>query len=239
MKRIFLSLLMITSCAGTLLAQQNNSKPGQCTLPLDRSPELRGFRLGTSQAAVLARFPGISLEKPDKFGRTQLRLTVIDMTEFSKNSSSRDKGVQSDTTSGQGTESAFIIDSVRFAVLKGVRRVRLGFLDGRLSFTEVAYDDSIKWTGIDDFVETVAKALNLPVDWSLPPNADGSERARELRCEGFVITADVGADPADTRIAAQLSVEDLAASQLAEKRENDLKQKAQTAEDAKRKNFKP
>ena len=149
----------------------------------------------------------------------------------------RENGVQPDLT--LGADNAFIVDSARFQTLKGVRRIEFRFLDGRLSFLQVAYDDSIKWNSIDDFVETVAKALSLSPDWSLPPGADGSNSGRELRCEGFVITASVGADASDTRIASQLAVEDLQASKLIEKRQNDVKDKAQRDEDAKRKTFKP
>ena len=47
----------------------------------------------------------------------------------------------------------------------------------------------------------------------------------------------LGADSTDTRIAAQLSPEDLKAAKIVEKRQNDLKKKAQEAEDAKTKKF--
>jgi hypothetical protein len=240
MRRTFLILLIISSCALPLLAQNNNdTKPAGCTLPLARAPELRGLRLGVPQAGVLATFPGTSLGKPDKFGRTQLRLTVIDSSAISAGLPSRNKVVEPDMTSAVGNESAFIIDSARFTAYKGTRRIRLGFLDGRLTFTEVAYDDSIKWDTIDEFVATVAKALNLSAEWSLPPDSDASDLGRELRCDGFVITGSIGADSSDTRIGARLSVEDLSATKTVEKRQEDLKSRAERDEDAKRKNFRP
>ncbi|HJZ82220.1 MAG TPA: hypothetical protein VKD91_17800 [Pyrinomonadaceae bacterium] len=240
MKRIILSILITLSCALPLLAQkQNQTKPGPCTLGVDRAPELRGFRLGVSQAEVLNRFPGTSLDKPDKFGRSQLRLTVIDTSTISKGGLRPDKAVQPDMTSAPGDESAFVVDSTRLSVLKGVRRIRFQFVDGRLAQLQVAYDDSIKWDTVDEFVESVARALNLSPDWSLPPNGDGSTSGRELRCQGFVITADLNADSTDTRIGAQLFLEDLQASALVEKRQTDLKERAEAAEDAKKKNFKP
>jgi hypothetical protein len=237
MKRIILIVMALLLCAFSLFAQNKNVSKPQCSLGLDRAPELRGFRLGVPQAAVLARFPGTSVDKPDKFGATELRLGVIDSSVVSKGLPVRDKGVQPDLM--LGADNAFIVDSARFQTLKGVRRIGFRFLDGRLSFIQLAYDDSIKWNSVDEFVETVAKALTLSPDWSLPPDADGSNSGRELRCEGFVITASVGADASDTRIGAQLALEDLQASKLLEKRQNDLKDKAQRDEDAKRKNFKP
>jgi hypothetical protein len=243
MKRIILILLLTLSCALTLLAQgKNDTKQPNCTLPLERAPELRGLRLGAPQAGVLSRFPGTSVEKPDKFGLSQLQLTVNDTSAISKglpNRDNRDKGVQPDMISGPGAESAFIVDSAKFPALKGVRRVRLRFVDGRLAYAQVSYDDSIKWNNVDEFVETVAKTLNLSGAWNLPENSDGSGREREFRCDGFAMIGSVGGDATDTRIAAQLSVEDLAASKLVEKRQEDFTEKAKRDEDAKRKNFKP
>lgn len=239
MRRTTLFLLITLSCALPVLAQaKTDPKQPKCTLPLERAPELRGFRLGTPQASVLLRFPGTSLGKPDKFGITQMQLTVIDTTAFSKGPASRDKGVQPDMA-GPGEQSAFIVDSAKFPALKGVRRVRVRFVDGRLAYAQVAYDDSIKWDSIDEFIETVTTTLKLPGNWARPADSDGSTNAKELRCEGFVLTGDVGSDSLDTRIAAQLSVEDLLVSKLVEERRNDLKDKAKRDEDAKRKNFKP
>src|SRR5205807_2159254 len=125
----------------------------------------------------------------------------------------RDKGVQADITARPEEGSAFVLDGAKFPALKGVRRIELRFIDGRLSFVLVAYDDSIKWNDIDDFVNTVAKSLSLPTEWQRPVDAEGEITQKELRCDGFVISANVGADPLDTRVAAQLTVEDLAAWQ--------------------------
>jgi hypothetical protein len=239
MKRTVLILLIILSCGLPLLAQdKNDSKQPKCTLPLERAPELRGLRLGASQAGILARFPGASVEKPDKFGISQLRFTVIDTATTSKGSPARDKGVQPDMTSGP-EESAFVVDSAKFSALKGVRRVQLRFMDGRLFFIRVAYDDSVKWDTVDDFVETVAKTLNLSGVWNLPDDAEGSGRERELRCESFAMLGSIYGDATDTRISAQLSIEDLAASKSLAKRQEDMKEKAKRDEEAKRKNFKP
>ena len=238
MKRTILIILITSSCAWPLLAQGGSQgKPSQCTLAADRAPELRGFRVGIPQAAVLARFPGTSVDKPDKLGVTQLRLTVVTSSAITKGLPTRDKGIQPDTL--LGNENTFVVDSAKFPALNGVRRIQFRFVDSRLSFLQVAYDDSIKWDNIDELVETVSKAVNLPGDWSLPPDANGSDKARELRCQDFVITAVLSPDASDTRIGAQLSVEDLVASKLVEKRQNDLKDKTQAAEDAKRKTFKP
>lgn len=239
MKRTVLILLLTLSCAWPLLAQGNNDpKQTKCTLPIERAPELRGLRLGALQTGVLSRFPGSSVQKPDQFGISQVRFAVIDTGNPVKGLPSREKGVQPDMTSG-ADESAFIIDTAKFSAFKSVRRVRLRFVDGRLAFIQLAYDDSITWDSVDEFVGTVAKSLNVSGSWNLPEGSDGSGRERELRCEGFALIGSVGADATDSRIAAQLTIEDLAAARIIAKRQEELKEKAKRDEEAKRKNFKP
>lgn len=238
MKHTILILLIVLSSAWPLFAQgKNEIKQAKCTLAIDRAPELRGFRVGATQASVLARFPGVSVEKPDKFGVTQLKLTIIDSSAVVRALGTREKG-RLDMTSLQGEEGSFTVDAAKVPALKGVARIQLRFLDSRLSNIQVAYDDSIKWDSTDEFVETVSKILNLPAEWRVSAEAESRED-QELRCEDFVVTAHVGSDASDTRIAVQLSVEDLAASKTIQKRQYDLKEKAQQTEDAKRKNFKP
>lgn len=239
MKQTILILLIVLASALPLFAQgQKQTKQTKCTLAIDRAPELRGFRVGATQASVVARFPGVSVGKPDKFGVTQLRLTVIDSGAVIKSQAGGGRAVRLDMTSLQDEESSFTVDAAKFPALKGVARIQLRFLDGRLSNIQVAYDDSIKWNGIDEFVETVSKILSLPAEWRFPAEAE-SQTEKELRCEDFVITAGVGSDTSDTRIAAQLTVEDLTATKAIQKRQDEVKEKAQQSEDAKRKNFKP
>jgi hypothetical protein len=97
MKRTTLILLMTLTCAWPLLAQgKDDPKQTKCTLPIERAPELRGLRLGAPQAGVLSRFPGTSVQKPDQFGITQLRFTVVDTAAFSKGLPGREKAVQPD-----------------------------------------------------------------------------------------------------------------------------------------------
>jgi hypothetical protein len=240
MKRTTLILLLTLTCAWPLFAQgKNDPKQTKCTLPIERAPELRGLRIGAPQAGVLSRFPGTSLQKPDQFGISQLRFTVIDTVELSKGLPTRDNPVQPDMTARTGEENGFIVDSAKFSALKGVRRVRMRFMDGRISYIQVAYDDSVKWDSVDEFVGAVSQILKLSGTWNLPEDSEGSGRERELRCEGFRMIGSVDGDPSDSRIAAQLSLEDLTASKIVAKRQEDLKDKATREDEAKRKNFKP
>ena len=239
MKPILVILLISLTFTAALGQRKVEDKGPQCTLGLDRAPELRGFRLATTQQNVLARFPGVSIEKPDKFGLARLRLTVIDSVGLIKGPTTRDKSVQSDITARPEDGSAFVLESTKFPSLNGVRRLEFRFIDGRLSFVAVAYDDAIKWDNIDDFVSTVSKTLNLPKDWQTPAETGGDSTEKELRCDAFIISANVGTDALDSHVAAQLTLEDLAAWKALSMRQNDLTEKAKREADEKRKGFKP
>jgi hypothetical protein len=231
---LFLSLIL---CVPVVAQKKTaNQKPG-CPLRLDQSPELRGFRLGMTQAAVLAQLPGVTIEKPDRFGLARLRLSIIDSTSLIK-SSARDKGVQTDRLAGLNEGSAFVIDGSHFPALKGVRKIQLRMIDGRLAGLQISYDDEIKWESIDQFIETISPALKLPQAWQTPADSDGDSQ-KELRCEGFVIAANTTGDASDTHAGPELILQDLAAWDVMSKRQTDLTDKAKQAEDQKRKTFKP
>jgi len=239
MKPILVILLISLTFTAALGQRKAEDKDPKCTLGLDHAPELRGFRLAAPQQNVLARFPGVSIEKPDKFGLARLRLSFVDASAVIRVTSTRDKSVQVDTSARPEEGSAFILDGARFPALKGVRRIELRFIDSRLSFVLIAYDDSIKWDDIDDFVSTVSKALSLPAEWKTPAEAGGEANEKELRCDAFAISARVGTDPLDSRVAAQLTIEDVAAWKAMSMRQNDQAEKAKREADEKRKGFKP
>ena len=232
---ILLSLLSLLLCVPAFGQKATEKKPA-CTLGLDQSPELRGFRMGMTQAAVLARLPGATMGKPDKFGLAQLRLSMID-TSALLTSGTNDKGIRPDPLVAPSEGNAFVIDSTRFPIFKGVRKLQMRFIDGRLSYLQVTYDDSIKWDSIEEFVDTVATNLKLPHDWKTPADSAGGLE-KELRCEGFVLSANTG-DTSEVNSGPELILQDLAAWDAMSKRQTDIFDKAKRAEDEKRKAFKP
>lgn len=234
-KVILFGLLILISCS-PIFGQKKVDSP-KCTLGLDQSPELRGFRMGMTQAAVLAKLPGVTVEKPDKFGLARLRLSIIDPSALIK-SSPRDKGVQLDMAATSTEGSAFVLDSTRFPALKGTRRIQMRFIDSRLSYLSVSYNDEVKWESIDQFVETISTMLKLPQQWQVPAESDSMQQ-RELRCAGFVITGNTIGDPTDIHAGPELVLQDLAAWNAMSKRQNDITEKAKREEDEKRKSFKP
>jgi hypothetical protein len=149
----------------------------------------------------------------------------------------KEKGVQPDMSVGPSDGSAFVLDSMRFPAFKGVRKLQMRFIDGRLSHLEVTYDNSIKWDSIEEFADTVATNLKLPHDWKTPPDSDGGQE-KELRCEGFVLSANNGS-ATGINSGPQLILQDLAAWEAMSKRQNDIVDKAKREEQEKRKTFKP
>jgi hypothetical protein len=211
----------------------------KCTLALAQAPALRGLRLGMTQAQVLARFPGLSLDRADEVGLSRLRLALIDVDLYPKGSSNRDRGVQLDIAAGTTEGRAFTADSSKFPDLKGVRRIQLRFVDGRISYVQLGYDDSFKWNGVDEFTQTVSKNLGLPGEWRVPGESDAIVNQKELRCDGFLMGATIGGDTTDARMGAQLSLEDTAITQAVEKRQKDREEKKRREDEERRKTFKP
>ena len=194
--------------------------------------------MGMTQDQVLRRLPGVTIEKPDKYGLARLRLSIIDPSGVIK-TSVREKAVQPDITATPEDGSAFVLDSTRFPELKGVRKVQMRFIDSRLSYLQIAYDDSSKWESVDQFVQAVSTKLNLPSQWQLPADSSADSQDKELRCEGFVISANLQGDAADTHIGPEIILEDSAAWSAMSKRQNDTVEKAKREEEEKRKAFKP
>jgi hypothetical protein len=112
------------------------------------------------------------------------------------------------------------------------------FIDGRLSYLQVVYNDDIKFDSIDQFVETISGLLKLPSEWQTPEDAD-SDHVKELRCEGFVLSANTLGDPTETNAGAELILQDTAAWNAMSKRQNEITEKSKRDADEKRKAFKP
>jgi hypothetical protein len=51
------------------------------------------------------------------------------------------------------------------------------FIDGRLSYLQISYNDDVKWDSVDQIVETISTTLKLPNDWRTPAESDtGQEK---------------------------------------------------------------
>ena len=77
MKSTALNVLLLLTFSSVAFGQ-GTAPAAKCTLALAQAPALRGLRLGMNQAQVLARFPGLSLDRADELGLSRLGLTLID-----------------------------------------------------------------------------------------------------------------------------------------------------------------
>jgi hypothetical protein len=69
----------------------------------------------------------------------------------------------------------------RPAFLNGVMTMGFDFIDGRVSSIAVLYDDSIKWSSLEQFTQQVSSSLDLPAVWrSYPLNG---RQQRMLQCD--------------------------------------------------------
>lgn len=147
-----------------------NTLPAQtppCAAKIDQLPkvaELRGFHLGMTYGQVKARVPQIQFGDADQFGVVK-------------------------TSINPSFDRSF--DQASFA---DVRTISLDFLDGRLVDLWIGYESTFKWQALDDFVNGISKALNLPAPWAV------KRGGRQLTCDGFSVFASLIAGSPGFRI---------------------------------------
>jgi hypothetical protein len=184
--------------------------PPRCDLDLARAPEVRGLRLGMTlrEATSRLRPPGVS--GPEWCGRQSL--------EF-------DWG---DDLLGQ--------TAPRPRELAGVRRIRLGFLDGRLAYFRVTYDPSDTPLTPEQFRSTLSSALTLPGRWRSADSSGSWGLPFEVGCEGFVVIAGYEVGP-------YVELHDTGAVDLLLRRREEAKRRrlreAEQEKERRRKVFKP
>jgi hypothetical protein len=237
MMLVVLLLAFLTVVPAQEKTRSQSAPVTKCKLGLEKAPALRGLKLGLTQAQFMARFPGVSLDRPNEFGLAGLGLSIVDSSLFPKSASNR--GVQLNIAVGPAEGRSFTIDRSRFSEFKDVRNIQLQFVDGRIVSVKVAYDDTVTWDSVDEFVQTLSKNLDLPDEWHDLTDSEGDKSTQELNCEGFRMTAKVGGDANDTRVAAQVTVEDSSSMQLIAKRQKDKEDKLKRTEEERRKTFKP
>ena len=132
---------------------------------LPESAELRGFRLGMTMEEVKARVPQVVFGPTDPLGTSKTTINPY----FDPR-----------------------IDKAGFA---DIRSVSLDFLDGRLVSLWIGYEETFKWTSVEDFVAGISKALSVPAEWS-----SWKGRGQQLRCGDFEMTVSMVARGPSLRI---------------------------------------
>jgi hypothetical protein len=135
----------------------------RCELSLARSPEVRGLRLGMTLREVTSRFSPPRVAEAEWCGRQML--------EF-------DWG---DDLLGQ--------QAPRPNDLEGVRRIGLGFLDGRLAYFRVTYDSRDAPLTSEQFRSTLTSSLALPGRWRRVDGTGEWEPLYSVGCDGFTVIA--------------------------------------------------
>jgi hypothetical protein len=135
----------------------------RCDLGLARSPEVRGLRLGMTLREAASLFRPPMVDEAEWCGRQTLEFDW------------------SDDLLGQPAS--------RPKELAGVRRIRLGFLDGRLAYFRVTYDPKDAPLTSEQFHSTLSSSLTLPGRWRGADGTGGWEPLYSIGCDGFVVMA--------------------------------------------------
>jgi hypothetical protein len=130
--------------------------------------------------------------------------------------------------------------------LKGVLMMVFNFIDGRVSYVAVVYDNSIKWRSLDQFTHQVADSLGLPTAWQAYSYAGTQQRmlaCGKLRFVASMLRPGTSAAPAlflvDNAGIDKVIARRLAAREQARKAEELKRQKKIQEEEERRKSFKP
>lgn len=141
----------------------------RCDLNLSRSPGVRGLRLGMTLHEVTARFRPSAVPEAEWCGRQSLEFDWAD------------------DLLGQRAP--------RPPELAGVRRLRLGFLDGHLAYFRVTYDPREAPLKPEQFRAALSSSLSLPGRWHRAGAEGLSDQPHAVGCDGFTIIAGVHAGP--------------------------------------------
>ena len=127
-----------------------------CTLKLDQAPEIRGLRLGMEIKQVLSYLPSLTIEPADEFGFSHASFSFQIADEELKR--------------------------LKFDN-KGISNISFNFLDGKLSYIGVSYNDTVKWDSLDEYVSKLNESFHLPGVWQ------SNDYDKSLTCDGFEIRA--------------------------------------------------
>jgi hypothetical protein len=152
-----------------LPAKTAGGDESRCDLNSERAPEVRGLRLGMTLREVTSRFRPSSLPDVEWCGRRTLEFDW------------------SDDLLGQ--------PATRPKELAGVRRIRLGFLDGRLAYFRVTYDPKDAPLTPEQFRSTLSSSLTLPGRWRAADGTKTWEPLYSIGCDGFAVVASYDAGP--------------------------------------------
>lgn len=152
-----------------ILGGAKADKTSSCELGLAQAPEVRRIRLGMSLSDVAARLRPSYVSEPDSCGRQVLEFNWAD------------------DLLGQ--------PAPRPREFSGVRRLRLGFLDGRLAYFRVTYDGEAAPMKLDQFRATLSSSLKLPGMWRRAGDAGAWDQPYSVGCDGLKVMSGYNVGP--------------------------------------------
>jgi hypothetical protein len=142
-----------------LIGKAGAGEQQRCDITPTQSPEVRGLRLGMSLREVAARFYPSTLPEADSCGRLALQLDWVA------------------PPVGQ--------PAPRPQELEGVRRIGLGFLDGRLTYFRVTYEREAAPLKPAEFRSTLSTSLRLLGRWRRTAGETSGGESYLIACGGF------------------------------------------------------
>lgn len=161
--KFLLAITILFVATSAVCGQSANMQPSQCSLKLSQSPAVRGIKLEMKLGDVLAMFPG---SREDQIVKNNI---------VSDESFPRFGVVNVGVAPTKYARERF----------KDIESMYFTFIDEQLVEYHVQYSRP-PWPKLDDFVDKVAEALNLPPaqNW-----ASDAPYRKTLDCNGFRIQA--------------------------------------------------
>ena len=212
-------------------------KPKLCTLKLQQSPELRGFRLGMSISDIQKRFPGFPSVSANEAG-----LAIVEIS---------DVYVRNVLDRPVGENVISLVSAAPFPELKELKHVELRLIDGRVTEITLYYPNDIKWNSADEFAQKTGESLKLDGGWQKVGEDSDYSEVRSMQCggysegEGFRISAGFRKPTLENRNLEEtklpyVQLEDFWAGQMTEyRRKKEIEEKRKREEDERKKTFKP
>ncbi|MBA3239995.1 MAG: ankyrin repeat domain-containing protein [Acidobacteria bacterium] len=152
-----------------LVGKATGGEQPRCDLELARSPEVRGLRLGMGLREVTARLRPSDVPEAEWCGRLSLEFDWADDLLGQRAPLPRE--------------------------LAGVRRIRLGFLDGRLAYFRVTYDPRDAPLKPEQFRSTLSSTFSMAGRWRRAGGEELWDQPHSIGCDGFTLISGYNVGP--------------------------------------------
>jgi hypothetical protein len=153
---------------------------------MDKTPDIRGFRLGMTLDQLNERFPHHLKPAVNKYGYS---MVVIDREDPPNPIPAIHRSPISGVFSESVVEETYLSGKYDNA-FSGVERAYLEFVDAKLKKFRVVYANDVKWNSVDEYVQKVSESIGTDASWEKVNEDD-----RKLSCSNiFFIRAGITRD---------------------------------------------